>query len=245
MRFLKQYAMTCRYGSPSALFTFYVDIASESDVVEPGDDMPRLCPPMAERAKLMCRRRLGSFLSKPFVCFEGLSDIVRKRRTNKQRWRISGKASFSLAGVANERINDSHAQREREASEALHISALHSTRHVGPRCPDEAQFAKLKIVSPTAMAKLAIDIASLEFLVINREIFIQNREIGRFSVFLSKIGRSPAKSGDLEALKTHVSLFHLRNRECGKQLNISSNGMNLTHCNLPVYLGVTLDRTLS
>ena len=44
---------------------------------------------------------------------------------------------------------------------------------------------------------------------------------------------------------THVSLFHLRNRECGKQLNISWNGVNLTHCNLPVYLGVTLDRTLS
>ena len=42
-----------------------------------------------------------------------------------------------------------------------------------------------------------------------------------------------------------VSLFHLRNRECGKQLNISWNGVNLTHCNLPVYLGVTLDRTLS
>ena len=26
--------------------------------------------------------------------------------------------------------------------------------------------------------------------------------------------------------KTQVSLFHLRNRECGKQLNISWNGMN-------------------
>ena len=34
-----------------------------------------------------------------------------------------------------------------------------------------------------------------------------------------------------------VSLFHLRNRECGKQLNISWNGVNLTHCKLPVYLG--------
>ena len=45
--------------------------------------------------------------------------------------------------------------------------------------------------------------------------------------------------------KTQVSLFHLRNRECGKQLNISWNGVNLTHCNLPVYVGVTLDRTLS
>ena len=45
--------------------------------------------------------------------------------------------------------------------------------------------------------------------------------------------------------KTQVRLFHLRNRECGKQLNISCNGVNLTHCNLPVYLGVTLDWTLS
>ena len=45
--------------------------------------------------------------------------------------------------------------------------------------------------------------------------------------------------------KKQVSLFHLRNRECGKQLNISWNGVNLTHCNLHVYLGVTLDRTLS
>ena len=45
--------------------------------------------------------------------------------------------------------------------------------------------------------------------------------------------------------KTQVSLFHLWNRECGKQLNISWNGVNLTHCNLPVYPDVTLDRTLS
>ena len=30
-----------------------------------------------------------------------------------------------------------------------------------------------------------------------------------------------------------------------QQLNISWNGVNLTHCNIPVYLGVTLDRTLS
>ena len=45
--------------------------------------------------------------------------------------------------------------------------------------------------------------------------------------------------------KTQVSLFHLRNRECGKQLNIRWIGVNLTHCNIAVYLGVTLDRTLS
>ena len=35
--------------------------------------------------------------------------------------------------------------------------------------------------------------------------------------------------------KTQVSLFHLRNGECGKQLNISWNGVNLTHSNLPLY----------
>ena len=45
--------------------------------------------------------------------------------------------------------------------------------------------------------------------------------------------------------KTQFNLFHLRNRGCGKQLNISWNGVNLTHCNLSVYIGVTLDRTLS
>ena len=65
--------------------------------------------------------------------------------------------------------------------------------------------SQLKIVSPTAIAKLAIDSASLESIVLNREIFIPNREIGRFSLFYQKIGRSPAKSGDLEALHPIVS----------------------------------------
>ena len=45
--------------------------------------------------------------------------------------------------------------------------------------------------------------------------------------------------------KTQVRLFHLRNREYGKQLNISWNGVNLTHCILPVYLSVTVEQTLS
>ena len=54
------------------------------------------------------------------------------------------------------------------------------------------KFAKPKIVSPTAMAKLVIDSDRLESFVINREICI----------ILSQIGRSSAKSGDLEALVT-------------------------------------------
>ena len=64
------------------------------------------------------------------------------------------------------------------------------------------------IVSPTAMAKLAIDSNSLESLAINREICISDREI---FIILSKIGRSPAKSGDLEALcmSVYYDLFHV------------------------------------
>ena len=42
--------------------------------------------------------------------------------------------------------------------------------------------------------------------------------------------------------KTQVSLFHLSNHEAGRQLSLTWNG---TQCQHPVYLGVTLDRTLS
>ena len=52
-------------------------------------------------------------------------------------------------------------------------------------------FDKLKVVSPTAMAKLATDSASLESLVIHREIFIPNREIGRLSLPYQKSGDLP------------------------------------------------------
>ena len=45
--------------------------------------------------------------------------------------------------------------------------------------------------------------------------------------------------------KTQVCLFHLRNREAGKKLPLTWNGTPLDHCDHPVYLGVTLDRTLS
>ena len=90
---------------------------------------------MSARAKLRCRRRLGSFLSKPLICFATLSDIVRKKTDtiyNRpiQRCRISGKPFSSLALVANERIrhNDGHAQRKSQALVGL---------GVGPVCPDE------------------------------------------------------------------------------------------------------------
>ena len=45
--------------------------------------------------------------------------IATGNAMRKQRWRILGKPSFRLAAVANERINSGHAQREREAFQAL------------------------------------------------------------------------------------------------------------------------------
>ena len=49
----------------------------------------------------------------------------------------------------------------------------------------------MTIVSPAAMAKLAIDRASIVSCKKNREIFIPNREIGRFSLFHQKSGDLP------------------------------------------------------
>ena len=45
--------------------------------------------------------------------------------------------------------------------------------------------------------------------------------------------------------KTQVSLFHLRNHEAERKLSLTWNGTPLDFCQQPVYLGVTLDRTLS
>ena len=45
--------------------------------------------------------------------------------------------------------------------------------------------------------------------------------------------------------KTQVSLFHIRNREVCRKLALTWNGVDFKKCDVPVYLGVTLDRTLS
>ena len=72
--------------------------------------------------------------------------------------------------------------------------------------------AKLKIVSPAAMAKLAIDRASLESLDSCKRSGDVHSKSGDREIFiiLSKIGRFPAKSGDLEALQSYTisSLLH-------------------------------------
>ena len=67
------------------------------------------------------------------------------------------------------------------------------------------KFAKLTIDSPAAMAKLAIDRGSIVFGNKNREIFIPNREIGRFSLFYQKSGDLP-KNRETWKLWTHFTM---------------------------------------
>ena len=45
--------------------------------------------------------------------------------------------------------------------------------------------------------------------------------------------------------KTQVCAFHLNNHQAHTKLNIMWNGQTLEYNSYPVYLGVTLDRTLS
>jgi len=46
-------------------------------------------------------------------------------------------------------------------------------------------------------------------------------------------------------IKTQICCFHLRNRDAKKSLNIEWLGKILQNTDYPVYLGVTLDRTLT
>ena len=112
--------------------------------------------PMATLDKLMCRRRLSSLLTNPFICFGSCWKLCRK----------------------NVKINNDGGSGK--ALTINHREYKSSTRQIGERFL--TTFAKLKVVSPTAMAILAIYSAILETLVINREIFIPNREIGRLSL---------------------------------------------------------------
>ena len=63
----------------------------------------------------------------------------------------------------------------------------------------------LKIDSPAAMAKLAIDRASIVFGKKHREIIIPNREIGRFSLFYQKSGDIPKNLLDNAGFVQHVT----------------------------------------
>ena len=54
-----------------------------------------------------------------------------------------------------------------------------------------------------------------------------------------------ANSLNANPSKTQVCAFHLNNHQASTKLNITWNGHELNYDNYPVYLGVTLDRTLS
>ena len=45
--------------------------------------------------------------------------------------------------------------------------------------------------------------------------------------------------------KTQICSFHLKNREAKRELDVTWDGIKLENYQHPVYLGVTLDRTLS
>ena len=45
--------------------------------------------------------------------------------------------------------------------------------------------------------------------------------------------------------KTQICCFHLRNRDAKRKLDVTWNGLELDNYPNPIYLGVTLDRTLS
>ena len=45
--------------------------------------------------------------------------------------------------------------------------------------------------------------------------------------------------------KTQLCVFHLKNRHANKKLNIIWDGQQIQHCDNPVYVGVTLHRSLT
>ena len=49
----------------------------------------------------------------------------------------------------------------------------------------------------------------------------------------------------LSTAKTTTTAFHLTNKDTHRQLDVPVNGAPLPNCNNPVYLGVTLDRSLT
>ena len=45
--------------------------------------------------------------------------------------------------------------------------------------------------------------------------------------------------------KTQLTAFHLKNHQADRKLNVTWNGTKLDHTHSPVYLGITLDRSLT
>ena len=65
------------------------------------------------------------------------------------------------------------------------------------------------------------------------------RDMGLMVEYLGNWRLQPSAS------KTVCSVFHLRNASATQELNIQIGGKRIKHESNPVYLGVTLDRSLS
>jgi len=64
-------------------------------------------------------------------------------------------------------------------------------------------------------------------------------DIARITRYCQQLRLKPSVS------KTVASAFHLQNTRAARELTVLMNGQRLKHDFTPVYLGVTLDRTLS
>jgi hypothetical protein len=77
-------------------------------------------------------------------------------------------------------------------------------------------------------------------------IALQDREFSKVETTLTGLTQYYIDNSlRVNPAKTQACAFHLRNKEAKRTLNIKWNGQNIEHCSHPVYLGVTLDRTLS
>ena len=80
---------------------------SNTAMIDPSMPLLSLFP-MVMRDKLMCRRRVSSLLTNPLICFGGCWTLCGKTvKINNVGG--SRESPLSLAGIANERINDGHA----------------------------------------------------------------------------------------------------------------------------------------
>ena len=68
---------------------------------------------------------------------------------------------------------------------------------------------------------------------------VLNQDMARLCGYLRK------RRLELSEKKTVSASFHLNNKEAKHELNIKINGSCLTHQEIPTYLGVKLDRTLT
>ena len=199
--------------------------------------MPLLCLTMCARAKLRCRRRLGSFLYKSFIFLQHYRTLYEKtaKMYNNGVSRESHLLLWLFLAHEPIRPNDGHAiAKSRRSSMWDHCVATNMASSWGgkhTRCiffnhnaiceRFYSKFAKLTIDSPASMAKLAIDRASIVFIKKKSGDFHSKSVDREIFIISSKIGRSPEKSGDLEALQPILQV-----KNCRSKINVEKDTTN-------------------